>query len=79
MTKTGEYTREGNYVLRRENPETNYTVRLHFTQKDADRHIVEEIQEILTETYIRNFRNKEVERFSGEGERAGEKEGWMPI
>lgn len=69
MVKTGEYRKEGNLVLRRENPETNYTVRLHFTEGKTECHIVEEIRDILTETYIRNFMKKEGEGFSREGEK----------
>lgn len=68
MTKTGEYSWEGSHVLRRENPETGYTVRLHFAEGNADQGIVEEIQDILAEAYMRNRMTK-----GGEGLGSGEK------
>ncbi len=68
MTKTGEYSWEGSHVLRRENPKTHYTVRLHFTEGNTDQGIVEEILDILMETYMRNMMAK-----GGEGLGSGEK------
>lgn len=47
--------REENIDLRKESREAQYTVRLHFAQENKDNHIAEEIQKLLTETYIRNF------------------------
>lgn len=55
MIKTERYLREENHVLRKENSETNFTVRLHFEEDYGDEKIMEELQEILFETYIRNF------------------------
>lgn len=55
MTKMDYYLREEDHVLRKENSETNFTVRLHFAKEDKDEAIIEEIQEILLETYTRNF------------------------
>lgn len=62
MTKADNYIREENNVLKKENTETEYTVRLHFAEDNKDNNILEEIQRILTETYIKNLRFKEAER-----------------
>lgn len=62
MAKTGNYIREENNILKKENTETGYTVRLHFTENNGGNNILEEIQNILIETYIKNLRFKEAER-----------------
>lgn len=49
---------ENNNVVRNGNGGTEFTVRLHFAKKNQDAHILEEIQEILAETYIRHIRQK---------------------
>lgn len=55
MTKINYYLREEDHVLRKENSETNFTVKLHFAKEDRDETIIDEIQEILLETYTKNY------------------------
>lgn len=56
MSEKDDYIREEKNILTRKSSDTKYTVRLHFTQNDTDDAILEEIQKILTETYIRHLR-----------------------
>ena len=55
MENEGIYTKEGNNVLRKNDSQTGYTVRLHFT-KGNDNKIVEEVQKILIGTYIESLK-----------------------
>jgi len=55
MAKVGNYTREGKNVLKKEDSETEFTVRLHFMESKKDNNVLEEIQKILTEAYIKNL------------------------
>ncbi len=54
MEKTGDYSKEDN-VLKKADSETGFTIRLHFAGDNADNSIMEEIQKLLTETYIKNL------------------------
>ncbi len=58
MTKTEQYIRENENVLKRENTETKFTVRLHFSKNNTDREMTEEIQKLLLETYISHLKRK---------------------
>lgn len=58
MARTDRYIREEENVLRKENRETHYTIRLHFAKENKDDEIIEEIQKLLTETYIRSVTDK---------------------
>ncbi len=58
MTKTEQYIRENENVLKRENAETKFTVRLHFSKNNTDREMTEEIQKLLLETYISHLKRK---------------------
>lgn len=56
MEKTGNYIKDKNNVLRKESGDTQYyTVRLHFPETRSDNYAMEEVQKILTETYIRSL------------------------
>lgn len=58
MTKTNHYIKEEEYVLKKENSKTKFTVRLHFIKEDESGKTADEIQNILLETYIKNLKSK---------------------
>lgn len=58
MIQTDRYSREEENVLKRENKETQFTVRLHFAQHDKSSRLVQDIQKILTETFIDSFSHR---------------------
>ena len=57
MTKSGNNSKE-DVVLKKTDSETGFMIRLHFMQDHEDGNVVEEIQRILTETYIRRLAMK---------------------
>lgn len=59
MTQTDYDSREEDKILRKENEQTQFTVRLHFTQNGQSGRLVQDIQKILTETFINSFSHRE--------------------
>lgn len=49
------YTREGNNMLRKNDSGTEYTVRLHFSENTDSDKLIEEVQKILAETFVREL------------------------
>lgn len=58
MINPNHYVREDKNVLKKENSEAEFTVRLHFAENYKNEKMIEEIQEILFETYMRNLNLK---------------------
>ena len=54
MEKIGNYIKEDN-VLKKVDSETGFTIRLHFAEENTGNNMIEEIQKLLTETYIENL------------------------
>lgn len=59
MTQTDYDSREEDKILRKENEQTQFTVRPHFTQNGQSGRLVQDIQKILTETFINSFSHRE--------------------
>ena len=58
MEKTGDYIRKEDDVLEKTDSETGFTIRLHFAEDNTGDSVIEEIQRLLTETYIKNLRER---------------------